>query len=282
MLRDRIVCGINNSTIQNRLLAEPKLDFKKAMSLAQGLELAAQNAKELKSSGIPQEAVVHKVTSLGKADGVVCHRCGEKGHKAPTCRFKNATCHKCGKIGHIKKVCRSKGKKGPPGRKYPSRPVHRLEEDQWGKAEEYQLFHYSADNRSPPAKVEVVIDEQPLCMELDTGVAPSIVSEATFKELWPNCVLTPSEVRLRMYSGEAIPVVGSANVCVKYKQLSCPCWSCRAQVPVSLDEIGFVSCSWTGSRFISCEPVPWMQYWTGMQLSSRMSSEHFKGTKLKY
>ena len=36
MLRDRLICGIND-TIQNRLLVEAKLDFKKAKELAQSL-----------------------------------------------------------------------------------------------------------------------------------------------------------------------------------------------------------------------------------------------------
>ena len=31
ILRDRIVCGISNDTIQRRLLAEPGLTFKKAL-----------------------------------------------------------------------------------------------------------------------------------------------------------------------------------------------------------------------------------------------------------
>ena len=34
MLRDRLVCGINDKQIQRRLLAESSLDFKKAMKLA--------------------------------------------------------------------------------------------------------------------------------------------------------------------------------------------------------------------------------------------------------
>lgn len=47
MLRDRLVCGINNEWIQQRLLAEAKLTYTKALELAQGLETAAQNMKEL-------------------------------------------------------------------------------------------------------------------------------------------------------------------------------------------------------------------------------------------
>ena len=49
MLRDRIVCGINESATQRRLLAEPKLTFKRALELARGLETAARNVKELKA-----------------------------------------------------------------------------------------------------------------------------------------------------------------------------------------------------------------------------------------
>ncbi len=47
MLRDRIVCGINNTKIQQKLLAEKTLTLAKAIELAQGMETAAKNAKEL-------------------------------------------------------------------------------------------------------------------------------------------------------------------------------------------------------------------------------------------
>ena len=38
MLRDRIVCGINDDRIQQRLLSEKGLTYKKALELSQGLE----------------------------------------------------------------------------------------------------------------------------------------------------------------------------------------------------------------------------------------------------
>ena len=43
MLRDRLVCGVNEETIQRRLLAESGLTLKKALEIAQGLEAAARN-----------------------------------------------------------------------------------------------------------------------------------------------------------------------------------------------------------------------------------------------
>ena len=47
MLRDRLVCGVNDEKIQNCLLSESGLTYQKALGLAQSLETAAQNLKEL-------------------------------------------------------------------------------------------------------------------------------------------------------------------------------------------------------------------------------------------
>ena len=47
-LRDRFVCGLKNEEIQQRLLAEPDLTIEKAQELAQGMEAAQSNTKEIK------------------------------------------------------------------------------------------------------------------------------------------------------------------------------------------------------------------------------------------
>ena len=47
MLRDRLVCGVKDNRIQRRLLAEPELTFTRAMTIAQAMEAAEKNAKEL-------------------------------------------------------------------------------------------------------------------------------------------------------------------------------------------------------------------------------------------
>lgn len=53
MLRDRLVCGIGDKAIQKRLLAEPKLTYKRAVDLARELETADQDLKLLQRSGTP-------------------------------------------------------------------------------------------------------------------------------------------------------------------------------------------------------------------------------------
>ena len=48
MLRDRLVCSINDKALQKRLLAEPDLMYAKAVEIAQRNELAAQQVKDIR------------------------------------------------------------------------------------------------------------------------------------------------------------------------------------------------------------------------------------------
>ena len=49
---------------------------------------------------------------------------------------------------------------------------------------EYSLYKISSKQESKPLQVEVVINGQPLTMELDTGAAVTLVSEETFQHKW--------------------------------------------------------------------------------------------------
>ena len=64
MLRDRLVCGVNEPKIQKRLLAEPKLTLTSAFDLAQALETASKDLLE------------------DKKQGTTCYHCG--GQHPPT------------------------------------------------------------------------------------------------------------------------------------------------------------------------------------------------------
>ena len=124
MLRDRLVCAINDKRVQRRLLAEPRLTFAKALELAQAAETAQSNAKQLEQ--VTQSTIMHAVTSGEKWGGshqqtaahreiVRCYRCGGSTFRTGAIfYFKNSNCHHCGKTGHIAKVCRSKQWKSKP------------------------------------------------------------------------------------------------------------------------------------------------------------------------
>lgn len=55
MLRDRLVCGVQDERLQQRLFAEKKLTFKQAYDMATRLESAVQQQQELKASTADQQ-----------------------------------------------------------------------------------------------------------------------------------------------------------------------------------------------------------------------------------
>ena len=74
MIRDRLVCGINDSSLQKWLLAEPVLTYKRAVELALSSETATQSVKELRgkqdnggASSSPQ--TVHNTSSASPPSG---------------------------------------------------------------------------------------------------------------------------------------------------------------------------------------------------------------------
>ena len=70
MLRDRLVCGVNDDRIQRRLLSEITLNFKRAMELAQGVEIATKHATDLqsfRSAASSQERGENKCSSKQQA-----------------------------------------------------------------------------------------------------------------------------------------------------------------------------------------------------------------------
>ena len=97
MLRDRVVCGIEDVSIQRRLLAEDELTLEKAIQLARALETADKDASALQSPRAPAPAEVHSVNRQQKGPELSpCYRCGGK-HKQSDCRFKASVCYGCKK-----------------------------------------------------------------------------------------------------------------------------------------------------------------------------------------
>ena len=108
MLRDRLVCGVNNEHIQKRLFAQPDLTFRKATDIALAEEAAEKQASDVRGS---QTGTVNAVGR--KPDGresLQCYRCLGISHTPSKCKFKDAICHYCGVKGHVQKACRNRNR----------------------------------------------------------------------------------------------------------------------------------------------------------------------------
>ena len=205
MLRDQIVCSISDSAVQRRLLGEVPLSLEKALQLAQGMETAARNVKELQGGTAATPREVNQVTPhqkgkhakampqfQGKSDRK-CFRCSKLGH-ASKCRFKDAQCNHCGKTGHLLAVCYGNAK-GSAKKSGTSHSVQQVQEQ--AETEEYSLFRLGPVDKSFPYNVGVDVDGRRVTMEIDTGAAVSLMSAVTFKELWPGRSLDPVTVQIR-------------------------------------------------------------------------------------
>ena len=83
MLRDRLNCGVNDFNIQQRLLQEPDLTFKKAYEIAKLMKSAAKNALNIRS--FPPKAQIQKIVEQTPVRQ--CHRCGGRTNIAPCSNF---------------------------------------------------------------------------------------------------------------------------------------------------------------------------------------------------
>ena len=107
--------------------------------------------------------------------------------------IKDADCHACGKKGHIAPACWSKlrlqpGQQQPSHRgKFPKKKTHQIQTNEaadGSSSDEYPIFKLG-ECSSKPLEVPPIINGKRLTMELGTGAAVSIISEATRKELFP-------------------------------------------------------------------------------------------------
>jgi len=100
--------------------------------------------------------------------------------------------------------------------------AHLMREDTVEEIEDpstvYSMFRVSA-RKSNLIYVNIHVHQKSLKMELDTGASVSVISEATFQPTWDKSeapILQPSKVKLHIYTGEEITVVGCIQVRVNH------------------------------------------------------------------
>ena len=199
------------------------MTLEKAVSLAHSVEIAEKGSKDLQTSATAKptttpDADLFKFTPVAppkKSEDKPtetpkkCYRCGGK-HLASQCRFKSEQCHSCGKCGHIAKVCQSRPQSKKAQATRNSQPVHNVTDSLLDN--EYQLFVVHTPN-SNPLKTTLLVEGHQLTMEINTGAAVSLVSKAMVNSSFmKDLPLHPTDVRLRTYTGETVPVLGKLMV----------------------------------------------------------------------
>ena len=81
------------------------------------------------------------------------------------------------------------------------------------------MFTINTVNGQPDncINVELLINETPLKMTLDTGASVTIISLTTWQKLLPEVKFKHSNMLLKTYTGESLKLQGEAQVTVFYK-----------------------------------------------------------------
>lgn len=238
MLRDRIVCGINNASIQKKLLSESNLTLQKAISEALAMEAASRDFGDIRKGGGGNGDNVNYVTKTKaprtankKREGKKasreqtrepkdpCWRCGGT-HSARKCKFKDEKCYNCQQRGHTGKRCAAVKKwREQQQQHYVAEDPSSEEEEEVDEETVPQARLYSLDNKDvsvKPFTVSVLIKDENLIFEVDTGSAVTIVSEDVYVGLGENVEdLQPCKTKLRTYTGAYVKVLGETLVNVR-------------------------------------------------------------------
>ncbi|XP_033730104.1 uncharacterized protein K02A2.6-like [Pecten maximus] len=189
MIRDRIVVGIRDSKLSEKLQLDATLTLEKAVAQVRQSEAVKKQQTVVRDSVVTTTTPSSSVDALSKNSkkgykhhgskrqydkshtskfqgqaNQECQRCGFK-HRKDKCPAFNATCRKCSKKGHFEKKCRTT-----------------LSEIEQYKDDGYQ-FLGSIDDSSKPWTVSLCMDGLPVEFKIDTGADVTAIPEVTFNKL---------------------------------------------------------------------------------------------------
>ena len=223
LIRDRIVCGVDNAHVRARLLREPELTLAKAVDICRANEATQSHMKALnEESDIAVNKVAKaKLQRKAKAnDSKDCGKCGNK-HEYGKCPAYGQTCKLCSRKNHYARVCRSK--KPRDYQRKSDRNVNEIEQ------ELNELFigaiqsnrkrnSRKQTNKNDEKWKEVLkINGQKLTFRLDTGADCNVLPLSLLNQVAPKHALQKSSFKLVTYSRHKVEPLGKALLQCEYK-----------------------------------------------------------------
>lgn len=213
-LRDRLVCGVQNISIQQRLLGEPEtLTFQQATKLALNLEAAELQSHLVHGTVEHMNRLSEKKKSFKTKPKSSCFRCG-RNHNPVQCRAVNWECFTCKKKGHTSVVCRSNR----------NNKIKHLETENTFEDSEEEVddigFLGKLGEGSKALQVNLSIQGKDCIFEIDTGASRTVVHETDFHYLCPKLKVNPVKFKLKVVSGHHVNIVGEVMVKIRYSNKS--------------------------------------------------------------
>ena len=218
MIRDRIVSGLRDHRLSEKLQLDSNLTLTTAISLARESEMVKKQQPLLRGQvqenqtlevGAVQRQTLRRQPRppLGRqpqnpplSQSGTCQRCGHApAHDRQKCPARQARCRKCGKLGLFQAVCRTK-----------SVSEVRLED-----ANDLDAFLGTVQSGDKHAwKIKLPLDEQKVEWRIDTGADVTAIPEKLFKQL-PRKMLLPVYKTVRGAGQQLLSVKGRFRTTLK-------------------------------------------------------------------
>ena len=195
-IRDRIVIGLHDRDVSEKMQLTQDLDLAKAIEMARQAELIKVQVNDQGGSSISVNAVSHgsgikakryvkprksyyQSTASSNASKT-CSRCGKSSHSLDKCPAKDIKCFACQKIGHFAAHCLTKKDKG----KFKSRKnVDEVETDLSNDVEKLFLGSVTCNDSVGVWTVDLSINNTCVNFKVDTGADTSIMSIDSYLKL---------------------------------------------------------------------------------------------------
>ncbi|CAH0723775.1 unnamed protein product, partial [Brenthis ino] len=115
LIRDRVVIGIRDRNISDRMLLKNDLKLEEAIQMGKQAEIQKKESMIIREN--KEESEINRVkvgTTTAQRNNEElqlkgnCWFCGQKRHPRYKCPASNITCFKCRKTGHFARLCRAK------------------------------------------------------------------------------------------------------------------------------------------------------------------------------
>jgi len=229
ILRDRIVFGVNDPRVKERLLRETDLTLDRALDICRAAESTKLHMQAMSQSDTKEVHVMHKSQKPLKSHKTQdvrpkikppqrsepaqkeCEFCGLE-HAKGKCPAYGRRCKKCSKWHHFACKCKS-----APNTTSGRKSVHVVEEEDEGS-----LFVGSIENSSSKSWTEElsVEDGTRMTFKLDTGADTNVLPVRLYHQISKGKPLTKTKTILRAYGGGKFSALGKCDLQVSTPRIS--------------------------------------------------------------
>ena len=218
MIRDRLVVGIRDTSLSERLQMDPDLTLENAKKTVRQKEAVKEQQQLLKGdTTLPDTPNVDHVThskgtrtttgakwhSKGGSKGK-CTNCGNNSHPREQCPARNATCFACQKVGHFSAHCRSRQSK-----------MDLVTEE----------THLDSAFLGPLGQtswtVDIAVNGVFLTFKVDTGAEVTAISEQAYRTLGTICKLEKTSKTLFGPTKVSLHVMGQMQATLRDAEHTC-------------------------------------------------------------